>query len=55
MGLKFWKPGRLAGRPAAPRLAWPKAFRPRLEALLDRVVPAVTFTFDAGQLTIFGD
>jgi Ca2+-binding RTX toxin-like protein len=53
----FWKRSRSPRRPAVPPYHWPKSFRPQLEVLLARVVPAVTFTFDAatGLLAVAGD
>src|SRR5262245_300535 len=54
MDLKFWKRG-LSARATAGSRSWPKSFRPCLEQLMDRVVPAVSFSFSAGQLTIVSD
>jgi Ca2+-binding RTX toxin-like protein len=47
--------GRRLGLGPRRAVAPARRFRPRLQALSERVVPAVTFTFDAGQLSIFSD
>jgi Ca2+-binding RTX toxin-like protein len=54
MGLNFWKRSARASRSARP--SRPSTFRPGLELLTDRVVPAVTAALDGGGiLTVTGD
>src|SRR5262245_64854996 len=56
MRLKFWTSARPAGRrKPATGFTLPKAFRPRLEQLMDRILPSVTIQHADGRLTVTGD
>jgi Ca2+-binding RTX toxin-like protein len=54
----FWKQSvrrLIRGRKPLPNKLWPGRFSPALERLADRIVPAVTASFGAGALSVFGD